>query len=108
MARATVSELDQQFRVVGCDLPVALQAKSHVEDLWIFRYGHLAHIPVTVFAILSGRHMRTVIKLNEIGNHDHWHPLNRPPTRNRFTKGFKQFTGRGLFNLLMASPTFGL
>ena len=85
MARATVGEFNQQFMVLARDRLVTFQAESHIEDLRIFGNGHLAHIAVTVFAVLSCGHMGTMIELNKVRHLRNWHPLKGHTALYRFS-----------------------
>jgi hypothetical protein len=62
---------------MGCRIAVAVQAKRHVQRLYLLHFHHLVDSAVAADAADASRHVRLVIEKYEIGKAVNPHPLDR-------------------------------
>ena len=74
MACGTIGQFDKLDWIVSSSFAVAVQAPAHIHFL---RYGnrHLADLPMAFFTVQTGRDVRAVHKVDEIGQDGDRHPL---------------------------------
>ena len=56
---------------------MALQAKRHIQRLLLMHFDHLIDASVAAHAAHARRHVRRVIKIDEVGKEMNLHPGNR-------------------------------
>ncbi len=106
MTGATIGQFCQECFVSFSPRAVAMQAPAHIDILTRFCYRHLAELSMAGFTVNRRGNMRAVVEIDEIGQDEDRHPLDRLVVQHCIFQFLLVFVLDS--ELLVATPALGL